>query len=213
MSLRNALLGLLVFRPGSGYDLLKMFDTSLGYVWPAKQSQIYGELTKLDATGLIKVTEEGPRGRKQYSLTPEGHAETVRWLTESRESRPQRNPMLLQTFFLGLLPRDEAVQRLLDHAEASAKEHDTLVALRDTEDWDKDMLTVCGRLVLEHGIRQRVLEQEWARWAADQLRAGHAVDPAGGPTGAPSKETGAEEPSTTDTPDTQLETQSPGRTS
>ena len=32
MSLRNALLGLLVFRPGSGYDLLKMFDTSLGYV-------------------------------------------------------------------------------------------------------------------------------------------------------------------------------------
>ena len=213
MSLRNALLGLLVFRPGSGYDLLKMFDTSLGYVWPAKQSQIYGELTKLDATGLIKVTEEGPRGRKQYSLTPEGHAETVRWLTESRESRPQRNPMLLQTFFLGLLPRDEAVQRLLDHAEASAKEHDTLVALRDTEDWDKDMLTVCGRLVLEHGIRQRVLEQEWARWAADQLRAGNAVDPSGGPTGAPSKETGVEEPSTTDTPDTQRGTQSPGRAS
>lgn len=177
MSLRNALLGLLVFRPGSGYDLLKMFDTSLGYVWPAKQSQIYGELTKLDATGLIKVTEEGPRGRKQYSLTPEGHAETVRWLTESRESRPQRNPMLLQTFFLGLLPREEAVQRLLDHAETSAKEHDTLVSLRDTEEWDKDMLTVCGRLVLEHGIRQRVLEQEWAHWAAEQLRSGHAEGP------------------------------------
>ncbi|WP_329264034.1 PadR family transcriptional regulator [Streptomyces sp. NBC_01478] len=177
MSLRNALLGLLVFRPGSGYDLLKMFDTSLGYVWPAKQSQIYGELTKLDATGLIKVTEEGPRGRKQYSLTPEGHAETLRWLTENRESRPQRNPMLLQTFFLGLLPREEAVQRLLDHAEASAKEHDTLVALRDTEEWDKDMLTVCGRLVLEHGIRQRVLEQEWAHWAAEQLRTGHIDGP------------------------------------
>ncbi|MFI6620891.1 PadR family transcriptional regulator [Streptomyces sp. NPDC050528] len=184
MSLRNALLGLLVFRPGSGYDLLKMFDTSLGYVWPAKQSQIYGELTKLDATGLIKVTEEGPRGRKQYSLTPEGRAETVRWLTENRESRPQRNPMLLQTFFLGLLPREEAVQRLLDHAEASAKEHDTLVALRDTEEWDKDMLTVCGRLVLEHGIRQRVLEQEWAHWAAEQLRTGTMTGPDAG-TAAP----------------------------
>lgn len=175
MSLRHALLGLLVFRPGSGYDLLKMFDTSLRYVWPAKQSQIYGELTKLDATGLIKVTDEGPRGRKQYSLTPEGQAETVRWLTETRESRPQRNPMLLQTFFLGLLPREEAVQRLLDHAETSAKEHDALVTLRESEDWDKDMLTACGRLVLEHGIRQRVLEQEWARWAADELLARHTT--------------------------------------
>ncbi|MET7486623.1 PadR family transcriptional regulator [Streptomyces sp. NPDC005538] len=180
MSLRNALLGLLVFRPGSGYDLLKIFNTSLGYVWPAKQSQIYGELTKLDATGLIKVTDEGPRGRKQYSLTPEGHAETVRWLTETRESRPLRNPMLLQTFFLGLLPREEAVQRLLDHAESSAKEQDALVALRDTEEWDKDMLSACGRLVLEHGIRQRVLEQEWAHWAAEQLRDGRGAGPAGG---------------------------------
>jgi len=179
MSLRHALLGLLDFRPGSGYDLLKIFNTSLGYVWPAKQSQIYGELTKLDATGLIKVTEEGPRGRKQYSLTPEGHAEAVRWLVETQESRPQRNPMLLQTFFLGLLPREEAVKRLLQHADTSAKEYDALLALRDTEDWDRDMLSACGRLVLEHGLRQRVLEQEWARWAADQLLAGPATEPAG----------------------------------
>ncbi|MFD8809946.1 PadR family transcriptional regulator [Streptomyces sp. NPDC059627] len=170
MSLRHALLGLLVFRPGSGYDLLKMFDTSLGHVWPARQSQVYGELTKLDAGGLITVTDEGPRGRKQYALTPAGHAEARRWLAETEEPQPQRNPMLLQTFFLGLLPREEAVQRLLRYADTAAAEHDALVALRDSDAWERDALAECGRLVLEYGVRQRALDQEWARWAAERLR-------------------------------------------
>lgn len=59
MSLRHALLGLLSERPASGYDLLKLFDTSLAAVWPATQSQIYTELTKLAASGLITVAAEG----------------------------------------------------------------------------------------------------------------------------------------------------------
>ncbi|MFF7471811.1 helix-turn-helix transcriptional regulator [Streptomyces sp. NPDC008092] len=181
MSLRHALLGLLVFRPGSGYDLLKIFNTSLGHVWPARQSQIYGELTRLDATGLIAVTDEGPRGRKQYALTPEGHAEARRWLAGTEERRPRRNPMLLQTFFLGLLPAEEAVARLLRYADTAAEEHEELVALRDSEAWDRDAMTECGRLVLEYGVRQRALEQEWARWAAERLREGRRAVPAGRP--------------------------------
>ncbi|MBA3728896.1 MAG: PadR family transcriptional regulator, partial [Actinobacteria bacterium] len=44
MSLRHALLGLLAERPMSGYDLTKVFDSSLAYVWSAKHSQIYPEL-------------------------------------------------------------------------------------------------------------------------------------------------------------------------
>lgn len=56
MSLRHALLGLLVDRPASGYDLLKLFDTSLAHVWPATQSQLYGELNRLAEAGLVGVT-------------------------------------------------------------------------------------------------------------------------------------------------------------
>jgi DNA-binding PadR family transcriptional regulator len=35
MSLRHALLGLLANRTASGYDLMKLFGTSLANVWPA----------------------------------------------------------------------------------------------------------------------------------------------------------------------------------
>ncbi|MDT0478147.1 PadR family transcriptional regulator, partial [Streptomyces sp. DSM 41014] len=53
MSLRMAALGLLAQHPGSGYDLLKRFEKSMANVWPATQSQLYGELNKLAAAGLI----------------------------------------------------------------------------------------------------------------------------------------------------------------
>lgn len=60
MSLRHAVLGLLAESPASGYDLMKMFNASLANVWPATQSQVYGELTKLTTAGLVEVAAHGP---------------------------------------------------------------------------------------------------------------------------------------------------------
>ena len=86
MSLRHAALGLLARGPASGYDLLKVFEASMANVWPATQSQLYGELNKLAETGLIVVTQFGPRGRKEYAITDAGRAELQRWLTRPVDS-------------------------------------------------------------------------------------------------------------------------------
>ena len=80
MSLRFAALGLLAQHPGSGYDLLKRFQLSVGNVWSATQSQLYGELNKLADAALIEVSDTGPRGRKEYRITVAGRAELVRWI-------------------------------------------------------------------------------------------------------------------------------------
>jgi len=64
MSLRHGLLDLLAAEPRSGYDLSRYFEVSMGNVWPAQHSQIYPELAKLAAEGLIAQTGSGPRGRK-----------------------------------------------------------------------------------------------------------------------------------------------------
>src|ERR1041384_201144 len=82
MSLRHAVLGLLSDGPASGYDLLKLFDLSLSNVWPATQSQLYAELGKLADSGLVSVSAEGPRGRKEYAITDEGLAELRHWITD-----------------------------------------------------------------------------------------------------------------------------------
>src|SRR6476620_5952588 len=91
MSLRMAALGLLARQPGSGYDLLREFEKSMANVWPATQSQLYGELNKLADTGLIEVTDIGPRGRKEYRITEAGRVELRRWVTDPHDDPPFRS--------------------------------------------------------------------------------------------------------------------------
>src|SRR5438552_15700987 len=100
MSLRHGLLGLLANGPASGYDLLKIFDHSLAFVWPATQSQLYGELNRLADDGLIEVSSEGPRGRKDYSITDAGRAELRHWINDVEPDRIRRNEAMLRVFFL-----------------------------------------------------------------------------------------------------------------
>ncbi|GGN65397.1 PadR family transcriptional regulator [Streptomyces albiflavescens] len=170
MSLRHALLGLLSDRPASGYDLLKLFETSLANVWPATQSQIYTELTKLDGTGLITVAAEGPRGRKEYAITDEGLAELRHWLTETRPQRNTRSDVLLRVFFLGVLTPEQARGYLAELIEMSDQGYENLRRLMESVDWDDDDLSVYGRIALEYGLRFNAMRREWAEWAAGQIK-------------------------------------------
>ncbi|MGR6970643.1 PadR family transcriptional regulator [Streptomyces cynarae] len=169
MSLRHALLGLLSERPASGYDLLKLFDTSLATVWPATQSQIYTELTKLADAGLITVAAEGPRGRKEYAVTEEGMAELRHWLTETAPQRNTRSDILLRVFFLGVLTPGQARAYLTELVEMSAQGEESLRRLADSIDWDDDNLSTYGRIVLEYGLRFNAMRRDWAEWAAGQI--------------------------------------------
>src|SRR5688500_8244241 len=81
MSLRYALLGLLADEPASGYDLTRSFEKALRrYAWHAQHSQIYPELTRLAADGLVEIASEGARGRRVYSITEAGRTELRRWM-------------------------------------------------------------------------------------------------------------------------------------
>lgn len=113
MSLRHALLGALADRPRTGYALLKHFEQSLGYAWPASHSQIYPELARLASDGLIEQTEAGPRRSKTYAITGDGRAEIRRLLRETTPDRRVRNDAQLRIFSLWLLEPEEAESHLL----------------------------------------------------------------------------------------------------
>jgi PadR family transcriptional regulator AphA len=163
VSLRHSLLGLLAEHPRTGYELTRLFDESLLNVWPASHSQIYPELAKLAADGLIRQTASGPRGKKVYSITPGGMEEMRAWL-RTEPDHSTRNPSFLRVFFLWLMEPEDALaflEREVFEHEAKLREFEAKAALpvRDTSrEW-------AFRLALDWGVRYEREMLEWNSWA------------------------------------------------
>jgi DNA-binding PadR family transcriptional regulator len=171
VSLRFATLGLLAQHPGSGYDLLKRFEVSMANVWPATQSQLYGELNKLAGDGLIEVTAVGARSRKEYRVTDAGRAELLDWITRPRDATPIRRPDVLRVFLLGEMPVDDARAYV---AGMAANADDALARyeeIRDSVPWDDCPEDFYARAALEYGLRSAAMEADWARWLMAQIDA------------------------------------------
>jgi DNA-binding PadR family transcriptional regulator len=164
MSLRMAALGLLVQQPGSGYDLLRRFEKSMANVWPATQSQLYGELNKLATAGLIEVSAIGPRGRKEYRATDAGRDELLRWIANPQDDPPERRAELLRVFLLGELPPEQARAHLLTLAAHSEAEVERLEQLEASIDWtDEPGADAFSHAALDYGLRAHRMQAEWAR--------------------------------------------------
>ena len=138
-------------------------------VWPATQSQLYGELNKLADAGLIEVSDVGPRGRKEYRATDAGRAELVRWITNPQDDPPFRSAALLRVFLLSEIPTAEARGYMLAVAQRADDDLKSLEQLRDSIHWDDSDADFYGGTALEYGLRRAQLEGDWARWVVSGI--------------------------------------------
>lgn len=118
MSLRHAVLGVLSSMPMSGYDMQRYFEESAGYFWPASHAQVYQELRKMEADGLIAGTT-APRGsraeKRVYRLTDGGERE-LRMFTMQPYGYPgERDGLRLQFMYLDLASYEVAREHLHAH--------------------------------------------------------------------------------------------------
>jgi PadR family transcriptional regulator, regulatory protein AphA len=102
MSLIHAILASLEFKPMTGYDLKKFFDSSADNFWTTTQSHIYKALGDLEKEGWVEkcvIEQEDKPNRKEFSITATGRAELRRWLTTPLLPAPVREAWLVQLFF------------------------------------------------------------------------------------------------------------------
>lgn len=135
MSLRHAALALLSAQPMTGYELVRYFDDTVGLMWSASDSQIYPELRRMAAEGLI-CAETVPRGeraeKRRYRITPRGRARLRAWAGEQLPHPPERNAHRLQIAYGEFTSLADVRNHLAEHLDYYTWRRNQWVKLRET---------------------------------------------------------------------------------
>jgi DNA-binding PadR family transcriptional regulator len=171
----KVILGMLSISPQSGYEIKSFVDRSTRFFWAASYGQIYPELRKLEAAGLIEGTDAptGERKRTVYGLTPEGVRALQEWLGAPPEVLEMRHEGMLKVFFADALPPDQRVRRLLDMRDQHLEKLAALRAVEaaKAESGDADFAESSSYLILQFGIEFNQWIADWCERAAERLGA------------------------------------------
>ena len=167
------ILGMLAWRPMSGYDIKATVDRSTRLFWAASYGQIYPELRRLADAGLVEGEAESGSGRRRtlYALTAAGRSALEEWLAEPPQTFETRDEGLLKLFFASAAPETAAAS-----LDAKRHYHETkLEQLRQVEAAaNPEGFT---GLVLRFGIESSEWMIGWCEREAARLRDPEAVAP------------------------------------
>jgi DNA-binding PadR family transcriptional regulator len=99
MALRHAVLAALLEGEASGYELSKRFDVSVANFWTATPQQLYRELERLEAAGLLsaRVIEQQRRPNKRlFALTDAGRDELFTFTAQPTRPTTLRDDLLVK---------------------------------------------------------------------------------------------------------------------
>jgi PadR family transcriptional regulator AphA len=116
----------------TGYRIKQFVERAASFYWSVSYGQIYPELRRLEASGMITgrdVTSSGRR-RREYSLTAVGKRELGRWLAEPAEpSLWLRNEGLLRLMLVDWEDTELVRKNLAEMRRMSTDRLETMNAL------------------------------------------------------------------------------------
>jgi DNA-binding PadR family transcriptional regulator len=181
VALRHAVLAALLDRELSGYQLTKLFDLGVSSFWHAASQQLYVELAKLEADGLLtghEVVQQGRPNKRVFVLTGSGLEELARFVTAPTKPTSIRDDLLVKAYAEHAVNPAVLAEQLEQRAAQSQAKADYLDAqltkLRGDKpeaEYLKEAENIGPYLA---GSRGKMYEREqaaWCTWAAAALRA------------------------------------------
>lgn len=104
MSVKHAVLGLVIERPGYGYELIQRLEQRIEG-WRPSETAVYPALRSLRADGMIRARDAAERNGSAhrsvvwYEATDAGRDEFRSWLRAPTDLAPQRDPFWLKVAF------------------------------------------------------------------------------------------------------------------
>ncbi len=105
MSIKNALLALLVEGEQYGYELRAGFEQRTGGAWPLNIGQVYTTLDRLERDGLVERREADDERQVHYALTDAGQKTASQWwVTPTVPASPGREDVALKVALAATSP-------------------------------------------------------------------------------------------------------------
>lgn len=129
------ILGYLMLRGMSAYDLKTCIKKNLSSMCSASSGSLYAALNKLKAGGLIEEDKtEAARDKKMYSITSKGRTTFMEWISMPMSSDKVKNIEMAKLFFGGIQDKATLINALNGYVKNLENEHKELMEIKKIND-------------------------------------------------------------------------------
>lgn len=155
------LLGFLMERNMTGYDMKQHMSISTSYFVDASFGSIYPALKRLEKKEFVEVKESIENGKlkKIYAINEKGKQEFLKWLASPiLMSRTDSSAPLAKIFFFRYLPREQALALTKQCIQDLENYKKSLLELRSRIEGKADAFELC---TLDYGLESYDFAIHW----------------------------------------------------
>ncbi|MFC4801338.1 PadR family transcriptional regulator [Neobacillus sp. GCM10023253] len=172
-TLGYAILSVIGRKPCTGYELVNYLDP----IWPAKHSQIYPLLTKLEDKGLLVhefVEQMGRPNKKIFSITEKGKEALANWMVKTPSDPVNRDEFLIKVYSSWVADEEKSIKLIHDRMakleESVTRLSDKIKIIEETQELETNSKNF-GRYLLFHRKFRLVQEEKaWCQWVLNLLK-------------------------------------------